>query len=96
MKLNILGRSEMPETGSVKWFSPRKGFGFIIRDSVPEGQPNHEIFCHYSSITMDGFKTLLPGLRVQFDVVPGRKENTVEAKSIKIIPPDFAKKEEKK
>jgi CspA family cold shock protein len=81
----------MPESGSVKWFSPRKGYGFIIRDSVPEGQENHEIFCHYSSIKMDGFKTLLPGLRVSFDVEQGKKEGTIEAKNVQIIPPEFKK-----
>ena len=84
----------MPETGTVKWFSPRKGYGFIIRDSVPEGEDGREIFVHFSSIQMDGFKTLLPDLRVEFDVEPGRKEGTVEAKNVRIIPPDFAKKDE--
>lgn len=85
----------MPETGAVKWFSARKGYGFIIRDAVPEGEPNHEIFCHYSSITMDGFKTLLPGLRVEFEVSQGRKDGTIEAKNIKIIPPKFVDEKKK-
>lgn len=79
------------ETGAVKWFSPRKGYGFIIRDSVAEGQPNHEIFVHYSSVVMDGFKTLLPSLRVEFDVVQGRKDGSIEAKNVKIIPPEDKK-----
>lgn len=77
------------EKGTVKWFDPRLGFGFIIRDDVPEDQENHEIFVHYSQIQMEGFKTLLPDLRVQFEVVPGKKEGRVEARDVKIIPPEF-------
>ncbi len=73
------------ETGIVKWFSSKKGYGFIIRDSVPEGEENQEIFVHYSSIKMDGFKTLLPGLRVQYEVKEGRKEGTIEATDVEII-----------
>ncbi|MHA1721015.1 MAG: hypothetical protein DRO88_06920 [Promethearchaeia archaeon] len=84
------------EFGKVKWFSPRRGYGFIIRDNVPPDQENHEIFCHYSSIEMDGFKTLLPDLRVSFEVVPGKKEGSVEAKNVKIAPPEFETKEEEK
>jgi len=74
----------LSETGTVKWFSPRKGYGFIIRDNVPEGE-NNEIFVHYSSIEMDGFKTLMPGIKVKFEVEPGRKENSIEAKNVQII-----------
>ena len=79
----------LSETGTVKWFSPRKGFGFIIRDSVPEGEENHEIFVHYSNIIMDGFKTLLPNLRVSFNVKDGQKPGTIEATDVKIIPQKF-------
>ena len=76
----------MPETGMVKWFSPRKGYGFIIRDSVPEGEENHEIFVHYSQVDMEGFKTLFPDLHVSFEIIPGKKEGSIEAKNVKIIP----------
>ena len=48
--------------GIVKWFSDKKGFGFIEQEDVTD------IFVHYSSITMDGFKTLAEGERVTFDV----------------------------
>lgn len=75
----------MTETGVVKWFSPKKGYGFIIRDDVPEdSEEQKEIFVHYSSIIMEGFKTLLPGLKVEFDVEPGLKEDSIEAKNVKI------------
>ena len=48
--------------GIVKWFSDRKGYGFI------EQEDGGDIFVHFSSITMDGFKTLAEGDRVTFDV----------------------------
>ncbi len=83
------------ERGTVKWFDPRLGFGFIIRDSIPENEPNHEIFVHYSHINMEGFKTLLPDLRVEFEVVAGMKEGTVEARNVTIIPPDFVLNKQK-
>jgi cold shock protein len=49
--------------GLVKWFDPRKGFGFIIG---PEGQ---DIFTHYSVIQGDGFRVLKDGASVQYDAV---------------------------
>lgn len=48
--------------GTVKWFSDKKGFGFI------EQEEGGDIFVHFSSITMSGFKTLSEGDRVTFDV----------------------------
>ncbi|WP_415720504.1 cold-shock protein [Photobacterium ganghwense] len=56
------------ETGSVKWFNEDKGFGFITKDS--DGK---DIFVHFRSISSDGFKTLLEGQKVSFEVEPGEK-----------------------
>lgn len=48
--------------GIVKWFNEKKGFGFIQQE---DGQ---DLFVHYSSINMDGFKTLVEGEEVLFDI----------------------------
>lgn len=55
-------------TGTVKWFNNAKGFGFILPESGGE-----DLFAHYSSIEMDGYKTLKAGQAVVFDVVKGQK-----------------------
>ncbi|MDR7487073.1 MAG: cold-shock protein [Armatimonadota bacterium] len=54
-------------TGTVKWFSAEKGYGFI---AVEGGK---DVFVHYSAIVGEGYRTLEEGQRVQFDVVEGRK-----------------------
>ncbi len=48
--------------GVVKWFSDKKGFGFI------EQEEGGDIFVHYSEIDMTGFRTLAEGERVTFEV----------------------------
>ena len=53
--------------GKVKWFNPRKGYGFI---ATADGR---DIFVHYSSISGDGYKTLVEGDPVTFDIVEGDK-----------------------
>ena len=53
--------------GTVKWFNEKKGFGFIAKD---EGE---DVFVHFSSIVGDGFRTLVEGQRVQFEVESGPK-----------------------
>jgi len=58
---------EKKESGTVKWFSSAKGYGFITRD---EGG---DVFVHYSAITGFGFKTLEEGQRVEFSVQEGPK-----------------------
>jgi CspA family cold shock protein len=50
--------------GKVKWFSDQRGFGFILDDSDDE-----EYFVHFSSINMNGFKTLKEGQDVEFKLV---------------------------
>ena len=54
-------------TGTVKWFSERKGYGFIARE---EGK---DVFVHFSAIQGAGFRTLAENDPVEFDVVEGPK-----------------------
>ena len=55
------------ETGTVKWFSEQKGYGFITRDS------GGDIFVHYSAIEEAGFRSLAENQRVSFEVEQGDK-----------------------
>jgi CspA family cold shock protein len=54
--------------GSVKWFSNRKGYGFI----TPEGG-GKDIFVHHTGILGEGYKTLEEGQEVEFEIVQGPK-----------------------
>lgn len=53
--------------GKVKWFNDAKGFGFL------EQENGEDVFCHFSAISGDGFKSLQEGDAVEFDVVKGAK-----------------------
>ena len=55
--------------GKVKWFNNAKGFGFI----VTEDKVDEDIFAHYSTIVMDGYKTLKAGQDVTFELQAGPK-----------------------
>lgn len=54
--------------GTVKWFNPEKGYGFI---SPEDG--GADVFVHYSEIDAPGFKTLDEGQQVQFEITQGAK-----------------------
>jgi CspA family cold shock protein len=54
--------------GKVKWFNNAKGFGFIIEEGESE-----DLFVHFSSIQMEGYKTLKAGQRVEFEKEPSAK-----------------------
>jgi cold shock protein len=58
----------MAQTGTVKFFNATKGFGFI----TPDGG-GADLFAHFSSINMQGFKTLTEGQKVSFEVTMGNK-----------------------
>ncbi len=55
-------------TGTVKWFSSEKGYGFITQD---DGGP--DVFVHFSAIAAEGYRNLEEGQKVQFDVTQGQK-----------------------
>jgi CspA family cold shock protein len=65
--------------GTVKWFNDAKGFGFI----EPEGG-GADVFAHFSSIQMEGFRTLKQGSRVSYDCVQGAKGDM--AQNIRPLP----------
>ena len=65
-------------TGTVKWFSDEKGYGFI----TPE-DGSKDLFVHFSGIAGDGFKSLAEGAKVEFEGVEGQKGP--EAKNVTVI-----------
>lgn len=64
-------------TGTVKWFSAEKGFGFIVR----EGES--DVFVHHTAIAEEGYRTLEEGQKVEFSIQPSEKG--VQAREVKII-----------
>ena len=55
-------------TGTVKWFSDAKGFGYITPDDG-----STDLFAHFSAINMSGFKSLKEGQKISFDLTQGTK-----------------------
>jgi cold shock protein len=55
-------------TGTVKWFSDDKGFGFITPD-----EPGKDLFVHYSEIAAEGYRSLAEASKVSYDAEPGDK-----------------------
>lgn len=54
--------------GTVKWFNPTKGYGFITDET-----DNSEVFVHFSGINADGYKTLEDGQKVTFEITEGNR-----------------------
>jgi CspA family cold shock protein len=53
--------------GTVKWFNPEKGYGFISQDG------GEDVFVHHTAIVADGYRSLDEGQRVSFEVTQGKK-----------------------
>jgi CspA family cold shock protein len=64
-------------TGTVKWFSPEKGYGFIAKD---EGG---DVFVHFSAIEGSGYRNLAENQRVEFEVTRGDKGE--QAANVRIV-----------
>ena len=69
---------EVMAEGTVKWFNPEKGYGFISR---PDGE---DLFVHFSEIQMEGFKTLDEGQAVSFDVTTGQNGKLQASNVVKL------------
>lgn len=74
----------MPQ-GKVKWFNNAKGYGFIIANENEAELKGEDLFAHFSSIQMDGYKTLKAGQSVRFEVVPSGKGHH----AVNIVPLDM-------
>lgn len=74
------GPSMAQYKGVVKWFNNAKGFGFLGHDG------GTDVFVHYSSIQLDGYKTLKEGDEVDFDVIQGTKgpqaDNVIRTRAV--------------
>ena len=66
--------------GTVKRFNAEKGYGFISNDDGGE-----DVFVHFSSIMIDGFKTLAEGQKVTFDTEPDPK-NSSKLRAVNVVP----------
>ena len=69
----------MTNKGIVKWFDPKKGFGFIVSESL-----DVDIMVHYSEIKMEGFRTAQTGDRVVFEIDESRDKG-ISAKNVEIL-----------
>jgi cold shock protein len=58
---------QLPQEGTVKWFSNEKGYGFIARNG------GDDVFVHFTAIEMEGYKTLVEGQAVEFEITDGPK-----------------------
>jgi len=67
----------MADTGTIKWFSNTKGFGFILNK-----KGRSDIFVHYSAIVIDGYKTLKAGQSVNYDA----QESDKGLRAVNVIP----------
>ena len=69
--------------GTVKWFSDQKGYGFITAEGG-EATDVSEVFVHFSAIEAQGFRTLHPGEKVEFEIKSGSPRGTEAAHVSKV------------
>src|SRR5271169_6847994 len=75
--LNTLGDASM-SIGTVKWFNPTKGYGFI----QPQGG-GQDVFVHISAVEKAGLSTLNEGQQVEFEIVSNRGKSSAENLKVK-------------
>lgn len=75
----------MPQ-GKVKWFNNAKGYGFIIEDGCSD-----DLFAHFSSVQMEGYKTLKAGQPVTFEKKPSDKG----VHAVNIVPQEMPQRQQK-
>jgi cold shock protein len=63
--------------GTVKWFSNEKGYGFIAREGA------EDVFVHHSQVNMEGYRSLIEGQKVEFEVEQGDKG--LQAKNVQPV-----------
>lgn len=66
-------------SGTVKWFNKEKGFGFISNDNGGD-----DLFVHFSSIVAEGYKSLLDGQKVTFDIERDPKNKKLRAAHVRL------------
>lgn len=66
------------KTGIVKWFNSNKGFGFLTVDNSEK-----DVFVHYTAIVSDGFKDLVEGQKVKFEVL--ETERGPQAAKVEVV-----------
>ena len=78
VEVNVNNNVDQVYEGIVVWFNPKKGYGFVDCKSLEA-----DIFCHFSNIEVDGFKTVRPGDKVRFKL--GRNHKNIQAINIKVL-----------
>jgi CspA family cold shock protein len=66
-------------TGTVKWFNPTKGYGFI----QPSGGGNKDVFVHISAVERAGLSTLREGQQIEYEIVSNRGRESAENLKVK-------------
>jgi CspA family cold shock protein len=72
--------------GTVKWFDPKKGFGFVLNDD------GEDVFIHYTSIEGDGFRCLRNGQMVEYEEIASDKG--LQGKEVSILEVESAADEQ--
>lgn len=65
--------------GKVKWFDTKKGFGFI------QSEDGDDVFVHYTSIETEGFKDLVQGQEVTFEITEGKKGPQASNVNVEVV-----------